>query len=110
MGKKYDEGKPKYSLLPWDALAGVADVMAFGRRKYGAEDDWSTGMPYMSLWDGAARHQVAWLFGYELDSESKAHHIDAAIASLLMLRASILRGIGEDDRDRSATRKALSLS
>ncbi len=32
-GRKYDTGKPDYTLLPWDAVEEIVKVLDFGARK-----------------------------------------------------------------------------
>ena len=38
-GRKFDNGKRRWSLLPWGALEVVVDVLEFGARKYEV-DNW----------------------------------------------------------------------
>lgn len=33
-GVKYDQEKPRWSLLPWDVLEWVVKVLTFGSKKY----------------------------------------------------------------------------
>ena len=38
-GKKYDANKPRWDLLPLDALEGAADILTFGAKKY-SDHNW----------------------------------------------------------------------
>ena len=58
-GLKYDDGKTPWHLMPWDALEAVAEVLAFGARKY-APRNWEKGIHHERLFAAAIRHLVAW--------------------------------------------------
>lgn len=92
---------PLFSVVPLRVLAGVALAMMEGARKYGAFNYRVVGTIVASVYtDGAARHIAQFCEGEDHDTESKAglHHLDKAIASLIVLRDAILRGNWEDDR------------
>jgi len=38
-GTKYDGGKTRWSLLPWDIIEGIAKVMTYGAKKY-TDNNW----------------------------------------------------------------------
>lgn len=95
--EKHDAGKPRWDLMPFDALDEVAAVYAYGAAKY-APRNWETGLAWGRLLAAALRHLAAWARGIELDDESGLPHLAHAMCCLLMLRASVLRGIGTDDR------------
>lgn len=86
-GAKHDAGKPDWSLLPWDALGPVVEVMMFGARKYGP-DNWrdvpDAGRRY---WSAAQRHLVAHLQGEPTDEESGLPHLAHAACCVLFLLA-----------------------
>ena len=83
IGIKHDEKKPQWSLLPWDTLEEVVEVMQYGAKKYGV-DNWKHVDPPMRYWDAAMRHMIAFKEGEKLD-ESTLHHLAHAITSLLFL-------------------------
>jgi hypothetical protein len=82
-GIKHDETKIKWSLLPWDVMEEVAEVMQHGAEKYGL-DNWKHVDPPMRYWDAAMRHMIAFRQGEKLD-ESTLHHLAHAITSLIFL-------------------------
>ena len=90
---KHDQGKPKIHLAPVDALLGAVRALEVGAKKYG-EGNWEGGLDHWRLWDSAMRHCLAYRAGDDID-ESGYHTLDHAIAALLMLSASIKRGIGK---------------
>lgn len=94
--RKDDQGKPRMSLVPSEAVRGAAYVMSYGAVKY-ADHNWRQPTYWTRFWDAADRHMRAWLEGEDFD-ESGLPTIDHAVCSLMMLSASIKRGIGVDDR------------
>jgi len=44
-GVKYDQGKPRMSLLPREGLIPIVQVLEFGARKYG-DYNWRKGMKW----------------------------------------------------------------
>lgn len=89
-GKKFDQGKPEYGLLPVRALGEVVDVLTFGAQKYGRgnwKDVPDAGRRYF---DAMQRH--VWQYKQDqaknhrsLDLESNKHHLAHAICCLMFL-------------------------
>lgn len=71
-GKKYDQGKPDYTLLPLKALEDTVKVLGFGAQKYG-RDNWKKVERQRYL-AAAYRHLVAIIGGEEFDEESGMPH------------------------------------
>lgn len=94
---KHDDGKPRYDLVPWEAVEGIAVAMTAGAKKYG-ERNWEKGLSWGRLFAATLRHLVAWIRGQNVDPTDGKHHLDGALASLAMLRATVARNIGTDDR------------
>lgn len=104
---KHDDGKPRWSLLPLDAVTEVVKVYTHGAAKYG-DRNWEAGTRWSRFFDAAQRHQAAFWQGETLDGESKLYHLAAAIFNLLALLAYQIRGIGIDDRPQiSGTKDAM---
>lgn len=84
-GVKHDTGKPRYSLLPWDAVASVVDVLEYGAKRY-AHHNWQR-VPQASdrYFDAAMRHLIAWRSGETVDPESRLPHLAHATCCLLFL-------------------------
>lgn len=86
-GKKFDAGKPRYDLLPFDALDEVAGVLGHGATKYG-EDNWRLVPDARKRYIAAAlRHISAYQQGRERDEETGRHALAHAICSLLFIAA-----------------------
>lgn len=103
-GRKDDEGKPQYSLLPWDAVEQVVRVLEHGATKYGA-DNWRKVPNARKRYVNAAfRHLVAVARGEWLDKESGLPHAAHAACCLLFLLA------GREDRNPSDRAVALGMA
>jgi hypothetical protein len=96
-GLKYDNGKPRLSLIPKEALWGMAQALTYGAQKYAA-DNYKLGIEYRRLADATLRHLTAWLDGEELDPESGLSHLDHAMASMAMLKYMATNVPEMDDR------------
>jgi hypothetical protein len=87
VGQKHDDGKPRWDLLPYDAVAGVVDVLTHGSAKYGPEN-WRT----VQRWDeryfaAAMRHLSAYRRGSFTDDDSGLPHLAHAACCVLFLLA-----------------------
>lgn len=109
-GTKFDGGKTKLHLLPFDALEEVGKVLTYGAAKYG-EYNWRSGMGYSRLMSAALRHIFAHMRGERYNHEPEVlsedgtilHpatnylHLAHAACDLLMLVNYILTGEGTND-------------
>lgn len=69
-GAKYDEGKPRPSLVPVEAIEAIMQVREFGMQKYGAAEDWRKVEPRRWL-DALLRHALhIWDNPLAIDDES----------------------------------------
>jgi hypothetical protein len=96
-GRKDDEGKDRWDLMPFDALRGIVRVLGFGARKY-QERNWEQGMAWSRCYSAALRHLTAWWEGEAADPETGFSHLWHAGCCLLFLIAYERRGVGTDDR------------
>ena len=83
-GKKTDKNKPRWDLVPFDALEGMVNVLTFGANKY-EPDNWKK----VEMWryrGALMRHWVAWLSGEDLDPETGLHHLDHMMCNLIFIR------------------------
>jgi hypothetical protein len=84
-GKKYDSGKPRWSLLPKGAVASIVDVLEFGAKKY-AENNWQLVPDGKTrYYDAAMRHLEAWHNGELNDPETGLPHLAHAGCCLMFL-------------------------
>lgn len=84
-GYKDDSQKPDMSLIPTDALIGMAKALTYGAKKYEAHN-YRKGMHFSRLVAATMRHLSAWNEGKNTDDETGLSHLDHALASLAMLK------------------------
>jgi hypothetical protein len=102
-GIKHDNGKPRISLIPREALEGAAKALTFGANKYNAHN-FKKGIEYSRLVDAVMRHLIAWVDGEDNDLESGLSHLDHALASLSMLKYMEVNKTEMDDRYKKETK------
>ncbi len=83
-GRKFDNDKPRTDLLPTKPLLDIAEILAFGAKKYG-ERNWETGMRWSRLYGAALRHLWAWFAGEENDKETGRSHLAHAACCVIFL-------------------------
>lgn len=87
LGRKFDGGKPDYTLLPWDAVEEVVKVLDYGAKKY-ARDNWKHVDDAETRYLAAAfRHLSAYAQGNEVDDETGLSHLAHAACCLLFLQS-----------------------
>lgn len=91
--------KVPLSVLPWRVLHRVGLAMLEGALKYGRHNFRAAGVRASVYFDAVVgRHLSQWWEGEDIDRDSGLHHIDKAIAGLMVLRDSMLEGNFTDDR------------
>jgi hypothetical protein len=87
VGVKYDSGKTRWDLVPWEQFREVAEVLTLGAVKY-APDNWKqVEHPRERYFSAAMRHLVAWQEGEAKDPETGKSHLAHAVCCLLFLAA-----------------------
>lgn len=71
---RYNEGKPKYSLVDLQSFEDTARVLEFGAKKY-SRNNWKKGLPMTEILDSLLRHISALQAGELIDPESGLPHI-----------------------------------
>ena len=83
LGVKFDNDKPQWSLLPFESLEQVVEVLTSGAKKY-APDNWKyvpdADTRYM---DAAFRHMAQYMQGEMHDEETGNNHLAHAVCCLL---------------------------
>jgi len=98
-GRKDDIGKPRYDLIPPDALELVAEVFKIGGVKYG-DRNWEKGMAWGRVFRALMSHAWKWWRGETYDQEDGQHHLSSVVWCGLVLLAYDLRKLGTDDRNK----------
>lgn len=96
-GSKYDGGKPRYDLLPPEAMDALAELYGLGAKKYG-DRNWEEGFKWGRLFAAMLRHSWAWWRGEKYDQADGQHHLISVAWNAFALYIHELRGLGEDDR------------
>jgi len=97
-GLRYNDGKPRYDLIPPEALEDLAILYQRGASKY-AERNWERGMSWCKCFASMMRHAWAWMRGEENDPETGVHHMTAVAWNAFAIVTYVRRGIGQDDRN-----------
>jgi hypothetical protein len=88
-GRKYDAGKPRWSLLDLSIVEQIVAVLTYGAAKYtvgadSGDNNWQKVAP-AKYHDALLRHVTAWQSGARCDEESGLPHLAHAGACLLFL-------------------------
>lgn len=84
-GGKHDDGKRRWSLLPWRELGVVVDVLTAGANKY-SDFGWQhVPQARTRYFDALLRHVTAWHNGDALDGEDDLPHLAHAACCVLFL-------------------------
>ena len=96
-GIKHDQAKPPMDLIDYKATEGVAQVLAFGAKKYAA-NNWRNGIKYSRLIAAAYRHLGALNSGEDIDPESGLPHVDHLGCTIMFLSNMMKTRPDLDDR------------
>jgi hypothetical protein len=80
--QRYNEGKPKWSLVHFKSLEPLVKVLMYGENKY-STDNWKKGLPKREILNSMMRHMAALVDGQDVDEESKEHHIGHIMANCM---------------------------
>ena len=86
-GRKDDQEKPRYDLIPARALDRMVQVLTFGAEKYG-DDNWRKVENQKARYTAAAlRHVFAWVRsgGTERDADTGLSHLAHACCCIFFL-------------------------
>lgn len=84
-GLKYDNNKPRYSLLPSGAINSVVSVLEFGAKKYDTNNWQKVDNARERYYNAAMRHIDLWWNGEKCDKETNIHHLAHAATNLFFL-------------------------
>jgi len=96
-GRKFDQGKPRYGLLPPLALQEMARVLTHGAEKYDAGNWKHVPDSLERYFDALQRHVWAWKMGEKLDPDSGIHHLAHALANVAFLYEHDVKYSKEDN-------------
>lgn len=84
-GKKFDLDKPRYDLIPPEALHEIVNSLTYGAKKYDPENWKKVSNANQRYFAAAQRHIWAWKRGEEFDPESKIHHLACAAVNIMFI-------------------------
>ena len=84
-GRKDDEGKLRWDLVPWRELEDVVSVLTYGADKYEDNGGQQVSDPVSRYFSAAMRHVSAYRQGEHLDPDSGLPHLAHAICSLMFV-------------------------
>ncbi len=91
-GRKNDQGKLRWSLVPLDAMREVVRVLMGGADQY-APDNWvEVENARERYYNAGVRHVTTWYEGDSIDAQWGLHHLAHGICCFLFLLALSLRG------------------
>jgi hypothetical protein len=85
IGLKYDADKPRWDLVPYDALSDVVKVLTVGAAKYGDYNWMHVENAQQRYFAAAQRHLVAHQLGFINDSETGLPHLAHAACCILFM-------------------------
>ena len=94
---KYDDGKPRYDLIPIYPIEMVALVLTYGVKKYKAEN-WRKGLSFKRTIGSIKRHLSSFEALEDEDPESKLPHLAHLITDAIMLLEHTITHPEMDDR------------
>ena len=84
-GQKHDAEKPRYDLVPPQALEWIAQVLTYGAHKYAPENWRKVDGWRWRYFSAAMRHLWAWQKGERYDQESTLPHLAHALCCLMFM-------------------------
>lgn len=100
---KKDFGKPRFDLIPAEAMHGLASLYERGARKY-ADRGWEEGMDFHRLFSAMERHAWKWFMGDDYDEVDGQHHLLSVAWCAIALYTYQCRGMEQfDDRPKNST-------
>ena len=90
--------KAPVSTLPAGVLFEVGTALLEGATKYGRHNYRVHGVRASVYYDASVGHLMDWWEGEDIDPDSGLSHVTKAIASLMVLRDTMLQGKLTDDR------------
>lgn len=90
--------KTPFSTISAPVMAELGVAMAEGAMKYGRHNYRAVGVRASVYYDAVFRHMVSFWEGEDIDPDSGLSHITKAMASLAVLRDSMIQGNWVDDR------------
>lgn len=96
-GLRFNTGKLRWSLVDFESLVPMVQVLEFGAQKYD-DHNWKKGMPITQISESLMRHSFAFLGGEDNDRESGLPHIGHILCNAMFISYMIKNCNEHDDR------------
>ena len=83
-GRKDDQDKRRWDLVPVEAMEQVVDVLTYGAKKY-EDRNWEKGITWGRVFAATMRHLWSYWRGEQNDPESELSHLAHAGCNVLFL-------------------------
>lgn len=103
-GKRFNNGKLRYDLVPAFAEEQYVKVLTAGANKYG-DHNWKRGMKWSSVLASLKRHIAAFEGGEDLDKETNEYHMAHAMCNVAFILEYYKIYPQGDDRDHMYLKK-----
>lgn len=97
LADRFNAGKLQWSLVDFEALKPMVEVLEFGAEKY-SPDNWKKGLPYKKLCDSLLRHVFEFMAGDDYDPESQKPLVGHILCNAMFLSYMFLNRSDMDDR------------
>ena len=94
---KFDFGKLRWDLIPYDSLEKLVEVFTHGAAKYD-DENWRNGMSWKRMYRAALSHLQKAFRGRDIDEDSGCLSLAMTAWYCLCLIHFQMQGIGKDDR------------
>jgi len=82
--ERFNGGKPRWSLVDFEALEPMVKVLELGCKKY-SRDNWKKGLPVTEIMESMMRHTFAFNSGEDNDPESGLPHIGHIMCNAMFI-------------------------
>ena len=98
LADRFNNGKLRWSLISWEALKPMVQVLMFGAEKY-EPNNWKKGLKYSTISESLQRHLYSFMEGEDNDPESKLSHLGHILCNAMFLSWMFIFRKDLDDRD-----------
>ena len=96
-GDRFNQGKLKWSLVDFESLEDMVEVLEYGAKKYSAHN-WKRGLKTTEVCESLMRHLFAYLNGEDNDPESGCSHVGHIQCNAMFLAYMMNHRPDLDDR------------
>lgn len=107
-GTRYNQGKLKWSLVDFESLEPLVQVLMFGAKKY-APGNWKKGLKINEIMESSLRHTFAYLNGEDKDPESGLPHLGHIMCNIMFATWMQKHRPEMDDRNRELRKENTQL-